>query len=771
MMIASTSFRRAPLAGLVAALTVSVVCAFGTLAPAYAEPASCLSPDPNQWPTPAKPYFMVIFDTSTSMTTSVATSNTCGFPNNRLGHGRCALRNMTKTFTGLAHFGLASYARSQTGCSGSCFSGCTYADLPDNAAGDPSACPTGAGCGAEPNPAAPFSSSRAGANILVPLVVDSTTATATNLAQVLSYDDNDCTGSMELFPDGCTPLNGALRDMYRYLSSQWTAPGGAPTYLSPLTSAALGERSCRSVNVILITDGDETCDAAADAVNAASALLAGFTKDGITWSVKTHVINFAGGSVAQADSIAAAGGTGASIFATDETAVSTAIANILAGSMKAETCDNADNDCNGCTDEGYPHYADVGQTCCAWANQAQRSTCLATYQATITVAGPDGDLTKLPCTTAAQQADPTTWLCYNSESCDGVDNNLDGNTDETYLECGSPLHCPTTEICNGVDDDCDGLVDEGPVCGACVPSAEVCDGCDNDCDGVADDGVPATVSCGLINPSNCSGVLTCQSAQPVGTPGGCIPGGGYTACSNSPQAETCDGLDNDCDGIVDDGVASAPCNPVGAPPGAVYGGNSQCQRGQTQCINGVTSCVGGVLPSAELCDGIDNDCDGITDNGPAGVGDACGLSQSPCSAGMTACVGGALVCQGGVGPQPEVCDGIDNNCNGAIDELPLADAPAAGQAGCWSDAGTTCSHGGLSWDFPAGATCGGNGTLTQPCDHGSLTCVSGAWTCQMAMGPTAEVCDGVDNNCNGSVDDGGSLCSSGLTCQSGLCRP
>ena len=81
--------------------------------------------------------------------------------------------------------------------------------------------------------------------------------------------------------------------------------------------------------------------------------------------------------------------------------------NIVSGANKPETCDNADNNCNGCTDEGFVHYCNQGQTCCAWATQAQRTTCINNYKASITQANPEGNLTLLPCTTQAQQADPS----------------------------------------------------------------------------------------------------------------------------------------------------------------------------------------------------------------------------------------------------------------------------------------------------------------------------------------------------------------------------
>src|SRR6185436_2384867 len=169
-----------------------------------------------------------------------------------------------------------------------------------------------------------------------------------------------------------------------------------------------------------------------------------------------------------------------------------------------------------------------------------------------------------------------------------------------------------TETCDGTDQNCDGVVDNGTGANAgipgsicpnqCVSSPELCNGCDDDCDGIADNGV-ADIPCGLSPPANCAGVAKCTPVA-VSGPGACIPGFTfpgqvrYGTCSGTGSTETCNGVDEDCDGVVDNNPTGegAPCTPNAGDP---VGG--QCVQGKQVCESGGFVCVGYVGPTPEVC--------------------------------------------------------------------------------------------------------------------------------------------------------------------------
>ena len=237
----------------------------------------------------------------------------------------------------------------------------------------------------------------------------------------------------------------------------------------------------------------------------------------------------------------------------------------------------------------------------------------------------------------------------------------------------------------------------GPCGDEQTPEMEVCDGLDNDCDGEVDED-QGTSHCGL-------GICAHDEATCVdGEPNECDPNEGA-------GMEVCNGLDDDCDGMIDDGL-----------------GDQEVECGLGQCEHTVSACDDGGNPPAcdplegasmEVCDGIDNDCDGDTDED---LGDlSCGVGQ--CAHTLPACINGIpQTCDPYDGATTEECDGIDNDCDGLTDE----------DQGNW--------------------VCG-----SFDCQVSVPTCIDGVPQPPESCVPLPggdEICgDGIDNNCDGESPD------------------
>jgi hypothetical protein len=564
-----------------------------------------------------------------------------------------------------------------------------------------------------------------------------------------------------------------------------------------------------------------------------------------------------------------------------------------------ELCDERDNDCNGVIDDGVDKQTDV-ENCGGCGALDERFVCRLPNAEVVCVEGAcavDGcvpgfaDFDGMPsngCEGVCQLANGGVELCNQ------LDDDCDGRVDEVFdleqdvAHCGAcnarcvtgnaqPLcvagrcqvgACPDgfvdadqnplngceydcvptldpTEVCDHADNDCDGVIDEGfdvlsdaahcgqcdarcapehalAVCSAgqcdiggcdegwfdadfdlsngceirCTPSDdgfEVCDGLDNDCDGLADEDFDLQAdllncgacgqACGLPN-----GVAACAdgACRDVGCAVGWHDLDGARGCeyrctASAPPVEQCNGRDDDCDGLVDEGfdllADAGNCGACGvscaAPNGVVA-----CQAG----LCGLTACTPGFVDAnddpvdgcelrcvpngAEVCNHRDDDCDGRTDEdfdllndgahcGGCGVvcelphgtpfcnGGACAVLR--CEAGFVDVDGQAVngcecaLSNGGV----EVCDGLDNDCNGIVDDADRVVPPAE-------------------------LDCGGRGV----CRGVRPACRAAGWVCPYPE--TYEVaearCDGLDNDCDGQTDepfpDLGTPCAVGV----GACR-
>ena len=309
-----------------------------------------------------------------------------------------------------------------------------------------------------------------------------------------------------------------------------------------------------------------------------------------------------------------------------------------------------------------------------------------------------GSLRHLPC----RPCDP--------ESCDLEDNDCDGITDEGFFDCqtacgpgvglcleGEVVQCnaaqPGEERCNFEDDDCDGQVDEDQrnACDSCGPvPSDICDGEDNDCDGSTDEEL----------------IRECETACGRGIET-CDAGNWISCTADQPVEEECDGEDNDCDGQVDE---------------------------QLDCLCTIND-VGNLMPCSEpplicgqgfkTCECVDPDCTEMR---------------------MTDC---EAICRYVPMPEPPVCD-------------PQRGLIIAEECNNWDD---DCDQQ-VDENLTQPCYTGEPDTLfVGVCVPGEAYCSRGVWGhdrnnvfepgfCLGEVTPQEEICDGADNDCDGTVDYG-----------------
>jgi hypothetical protein len=380
---------------------------------------------------------------------------------------------------------------------------------------------------------------------------------------------------------------------------------------------------------------------------------------------------------------------------------------------------------------------------------------------TVALADADGDGD--PDATDCAPNDNTRYHGAADSVCNGVDNDCDGSTDEDY----SSVACNTGNpgVCSAGSTACSG----GTV--LCIQSqsgsAELCDGLDNDCDGSTDEGFNLGAACTEgLGACQASGVYQCD-------------GSGGVECSATPGSAT--GSDDDCDAVDDNCNGTADENYVSQSTSCGQGACSA--SGSTSCVAGSVqdSCVvGSPTGSDDDCDAVDDNCNGTADENYVSQSTSCG--QGACSAsGSTSCVAGSVQDSCVVGSptgSDDDCDNVDDNCNGTVDENYVSQSTSCGQGACSASGSTSCVAGAVQDSCVVGSPTGSdddcdnvddncNGTVDEnyasqstSCGQGacsasgSTSCVGGVVQDSCSPGAaTTETCDGIDNDCDGTVDD------------------
>jgi len=329
---------------------------------------------------------------------------------------------------------------------------------------------------------------------------------------------------------------------------------------------------------------------------------------------------------------------------------------------------------------------------------------------------------------------------------------------------------PSVEVCNGADDDCDGSTDENE-----SPCYDGASGCTTETDG--------EIRClGACR----TGVQTCEEAT-MGICRGAVKPAAIDGCSAAGSSTVA--IDDDCDGDIDEDCDCLPGDMRscygGAPSTAGVG---PCRAGTVSCVTSTSGanrfgpCMNERRPRAETCgnETVDDDCDGVRDDVPdRGLPCATGRN-GVCATGQRGCVGTQLGCVAPTAAPTEACNGLDDNCNGTSDEgFDFASNATCGRCDNACGAGLSCCGGDCvdlrsdnAYCGNCGTSCGANRTCCGSSCVSTQTDDNNCGVCGGACGAGQDCCGGrcVDqagdrNNCGMC----GRACAAGQSCCGGVC--
>lgn len=479
---------------------------------------------------------------------------------------------------------------------------------------------------------------------------------------------------------------------------------------------------------------------------------------------------------------------------------------------EADLCAGEDDDCSGVADDTCSCQTDAERECETSAGPGV-ARCIDGFWSTCRAGECLEDNEQRLCDNQLGECKGATQTCEGGQwsacstlpqgvdACDGKDENCDGIADEDCsCQAGAQRECETEigpgvahcidgywtncrvgecledgleQLCNNQLGECQGatqICEAGrwSDCSRSPEAADSCDGEDENCDGSVDEGCsceagverecetelgPGVSHCVDGFWTNCrvgecleqgleqlcdNQLGECQGATQV------CDAGEWSACSIAPQADdACDGRDENCDGNVDEGCSCET------------GAQRECEA---EIGPGVAYCVDGFWSGCRVGECLEEGLERLCDN-----------QQGECRGGRQACVSGHWGPCSLTPATVDACDGKDNDCDASVDEA--CSCQNGAQRECEAEIGpgvAECIDG--FWSNCRVGECLEEG-LTRFCDNqqgvcagSTQSCVGGNWAA-CSMTPTAlDACDGEDNNCNGSVDEG-------CTCPTGTQRP